>query len=318
MKERVLELLRRQNGAFISGQRLAEALHLSRAAVWKDISALRKEGYKIAAVTNRGYALECTPDTLSKPEVEGLLQTTQFGRPLYVLEETTSTFDAIRQYPVQQGLTVAAKRQTSGRGRLGRSWTAEPGGIYFSFYLTPDLEPQDAPFVTLQCALAICRAVERYADCAIKWPNDLVLRGKKICGILTQTSVELDTIDYITVGIGINANLTSFPAELRNATSIILETGAPINENQLLCDCLMQLEQVFLHTSREETLADYKPRCATLNSAVQVHYLTSQPDVCGTCTDILPDGTLQIRLDSGEIRTVSSGEVSVRGIYGYC
>lgn len=317
MKEAVLQLLRLQNGKFVSGQQLANTLHLSRAAVWKDISTLRKEGYQIDAVTNRGYALKNTPYTLSKMEMDSLLQTTQFGRPLYILEETTSTFDAIQQYPIQQGMTVAAKKQTSGRGRLGRKWAAEPGGVYFSFYLRPNIQPQEAPFVTLQCALAVCRAVSKLVDCAIKWPNDLILNGKKICGILTQASMELDTIEYISVGIGINANLPGFPEDLPNATSLLLETGVPVNENQLLCDCLMQLEKIFLHTSREDALSEYKQHCVTLGNAVQVHYMTGQPDICGVCTDILPDGALQIQMDSGEIRTVSSGEVSVRGIYGY-
>lgn len=317
MKDAVLNILKQQNGAFISGERLANILHLSRAAIWKNIASLRRDGYEIIAITNRGYALKHAPYTLSQQEMQALLQTTVFGHPLMVLEETTSTFDAIRKYPVQEGLTVAAKRQTSGRGRLGRGWTAEPGGIYFSFYLTPRMEPQNAPFVTLQCALAICRSVQKIADCAIKWPNDLVIDGKKICGILTQTSIALDAIEYICAGIGINVNLAGFPSDLPNATSLLLETGAPIDENRLLCDCLTELENIFLHTSRADVLAEYKQHCVTLGSEVLVHYVTQQPEVRGTCMDILPDGALQIRLESGELRTVSSGEVSVRGIYGY-
>lgn len=317
MKYEVLKLLKQQNGAYISGERLAEMLQLTRAAIWKNIAALKSEGYDIQAVTHRGYALRGTTRGLSAPEVEGMLQTAVFGRPFYLFDQVTSTFDAIREFPVQQGLTVAAKQQTNGRGRLGRKWEAHKGGIYFSFYLTPNIEPQEAPFITLQCALAIRRAIGKITDCAIKWPNDLVVGGKKICGILTQTSIALDAIEYICAGIGINANLEAFPSELPNATSLLLETGAPVDENDLLCSCLTELEAVFLHTSHAEALAEYKRHCVTLGREVRVHFITGQPDVCGRCTDILMDGSLQIQEPEGTIRTVKSGEVSVRGIYGY-
>lgn len=317
MKYEVLKLLKQQNGAYISGERLAELLHMTRTAVWKNIAALKSEGYDIQAVTHRGYALRSTTRGLAAPEVEGMLQTAVFGRPFYLFDQVSSTFDAIRQFPVQQGLTVAAKQQTNGRGRLGRGWDAKPGGIYFSFYLNPRIEPQEAPFITLQCALALQRAVGEVADCAIKWPNDLVVGGKKICGILTQTCIALDAIEYICAGIGINANLESFPSELPNATSLLLETGTAIDENRLLCKCLAELEDVFLHTSHTGALAEYKRRCITLGREVRVHYITGQPDVCGRCTDILMDGSLQVEEPDGTIHTVKSGEVSVRGIYGY-
>ena len=251
---------------------------------------------------------------LSDAALKNVVKNTTIGRKLHFYDTVTSTFDKLCELPVSEGLTVVAAHQTNGRGRLGRSWDSDRGGIYFSFILLPTVDADSAPFITLICALAVQKALCEYLPCEIKWPNDIVSDGKKLCGILTKTTLCGDRIENILVGIGINANNTRFPKELVNASSLKLATGRDIDENRLLSKVLRQLDRYYYNESREKVLDEYKKVCANSGKKVTIHYADGRGDIDGICTDILPDGTMNVLTDSGIIN-VSSGEVSVKGIY---
>lgn len=253
---------------------------------------------------------------LNEKDLSELLRDSKIGKPLYFFDTVTSTFDKIKEYPRLEGLTVAAARQTSGRGRLGRSWSSEEGGVYFSFNLTPDVSPEEATFATITCALGAIRALKRYGDCRIKWPNDIVMNKKKICGILTTMGARGEKLDYICVGIGINVNKDFFDESLPHASSIKLETGREQNENIILASVLKEIEKIYTTYTNEDILKEYTKNCITTGSKVTVHYTDSRGDFAGICTGITENGSLVVQGKDTTV-TVSSGEVSVRGIYGY-
>lgn len=253
---------------------------------------------------------------LSKKDLSELLCDSKIGKPLYFFDSVTSTFDKIKEYPRLEGLTVVAKKQTSGRGRLGRSWSSEEGGVYLSFNLTPDASPEEATFTTITCALGVVKALKKYGDCHIKWPNDIVMNKKKICGILTTMGASGENLDYICVGIGINVNKDSFDESLPHASSIKLETGKEQNENTILASVLKSIEEVYTSYTKEDILKEYTENCITIGSTVTVHYTDSRGDFIGLCTGITDNGSLVVQGKENTV-TVSSGEVSVRGIYGY-
>ena len=212
-RQDVLALLREQEGAFVSGEEISHRLGLSRAAIWKAVDALRREGYTVEARTGRGYRLLDAPDVLTEPEIRRFLgETARVGRTLVCLAEVDSTNLRARQLAAEgaaDGTVVVADRQTAGRGRLGRSFQSPGGqGIYLTALLRPDLPPERLSPVTAMAGVAVCRAVERLCGVSpgLKWPNDPVLDGKKLCGILTELSLEGETarVQELVLGIGIN------------------------------------------------------------------------------------------------------------------
>lgn len=242
------------------------------------------------------------------------LENTTIGRKLYFYETTSSTFDKLSELTEKDGVIVVAAGQTNGRGRLGRSWSSDIGGIYFSFALPPK-DANNAPFITLTCALAVQKALSNYLPCEIKWPNDIVSNGKKLCGILTKSTFSNGKIDNILVGIGINANIEKFPDELIYASSIKLLTGQNVDENTLLYEVVKELDFCCFSQKRENILADYKKVCANIGKTVTIHYTDSRGDIKGVCSDVLADGTMNVITNDGNTVNVNSGEVSVKGIY---
>lgn len=312
-KTNILDILRSTDG-YLSGETISAKLGITRSAVWKNIAALKKDGFAITAVTNKGYRLDGESVHLNEKSARALLDTDFLGKPLYVFESVSSTFDKISEYPRTNGLTVAAKVQTNGRGRLGRSWKSDCGGVYFSFNLLPKIPPSEVTFITVICALGTVKALSQYGDCRIKWPNDIVLNGKKICGILTTMSICEGETEFVCVGIGINANKTEFDG-LPNASSLINETGKQCDENKLISSVLKSIENEYAR-NRDEVTEEYKKYCITLGSTVAVHYADGRENFVGKCTDITNDGALTVTNGEKTV-TVNSGEVSVRGLYGY-
>ncbi|MBQ8526101.1 MAG: biotin--[Clostridia bacterium] len=253
---------------------------------------------------------------LNEKDTAKLLKNCRLGSPLYIFDTVTSTFDKIKEYPRLEGLTVAAKIQTAGRGRLGRSWSSEEGGVYFSFNLTPDVSPEEAAFATITCALGTVKALREYGSCSIKWPNDIVMNGKKICGILTTMTTNGSKLDYICVGTGINVNKDSFDESLPHASSIKLETGREQNENKVLASVLKSIEKVYTSYTKERILEEYSENCITIGSDVTVHYTDGRGDFTGKSLGITESGALVVQNGNNTV-TVGSGEVSVRGLYGY-
>ena len=256
--------------------------------------------------TNKKYSL--SGDALNK------IKNSVIAKRLCFFESVTSTFDVLSEISDNVGTFVVAAHQTNGRGRLGRSWDSDKGGIYFSFSLPPN-DSQSPAFVTLVCALAVQKALSKYLKCHIKWPNDIVSDGKKLCGILTKSTFSEDKIKNIFVGIGINANNCLFPKELVNATSLKLLTGKDVDENLLLIEVIKELDLYCFNKNHDDVLKEYKNNCVNIGQSVTIHYTDGRGDIKGKCTDVLTDGTMNVILDDGKLINVSSGEVSVKGIY---
>ena len=218
---------------------------------------------------------------------------------------------------------VTADCQTAGRGRMGRSFQSPAGkGLFFSILWRPDCAPEELLPLTALSAVAVCRAVQRVTGVRpqIKWPNDLVLSGKKICGILTEMSTDLDSIRYIIVGIGINVNTPDFPEDIAaTATSLYLESGKSWKRSELIAAIMKRMEQyyeIFLKTADLSGLKEeYESKLANLGRQVKV--LAPKQEYCGICRGITDGGELLVEREDGSISQVMSGEVSVRGIYGY-
>ena len=281
VKTEVLRMLK-ETDDYLSGQEICERLNVSRTAVWKVIKQLETEGYEIEAVRNRGYRLRFLGDVLSQAELESSIE-----------------------------------------GRRGRSWAAPHGvGIWMSLLLRPELPPTCASMLTLVAALAVADGIREVCDleAKIKWPNDIVVNGKKVCGILTEMSTELECINYIVTGIGINVANHEFPEEIRDvATSLYLETGKEVRRSQLIAAIMRAYEgyyDKFMENQNMKSLMDvYNSRLA--NCGTQVRVLSPGNEYTGMALGIDEMGELLVRTEDGKVCKVISGEVSVRGIYGY-
>lgn len=319
---RILELLRRQEG-FLSGEDIGRELSITRAAVWKGIKKLREEGYEIEAVTNRGYRLT-NPETMyNKRELEQGLKTKTMGQTIYFYEETDTTNNRARELALEgapEGTLVVAEKQTAGRGRRGKVWESPLGtGIWMSLVLRPQIMPAEASVLTLLCGLATAEAIEAETglSAGIKWPNDILINGKKAVGILTEMDCEMSEVHSVIPGIGINVNTASFPPEIAEiATSLYLECGKTVSRRRLVHKVLERLEEhyeTFLRTgSFAAMLEDYRKHCITLGK--EVHVLGREP-FFAEALDITPEGELLVRrADNGKEEVVFSGEVSIRGV----
>ena len=324
MKEKISELLKQADG-YVSGQMICEQLNVSRTAVWKNINALKREGYQIDSVNNKGYRLISEPDLLNEMRIREYLQTKWLAKKIIYLPVTDSTNTQAKKMGeegAEHGTLVVTQCQTAGRGRRGRSWESPEGNVYFTFLLRPEVEISRASMITLVAALAVAKAVDDVTglDSKIKWPNDVVANGKKLCGILTESSSDLEYINYAVVGIGINVNQTAFPEEIaETASSLLLETGHTVDRGQLLGVFLNRFEQyyeTFIQTEDMSGLRDvYNEKL--VNCGREVKIIEKDRERVLKALGIDNDGGLVVENSEGERESIISGEVSVRGIYGY-
>lgn len=318
MKNKILNILKNGRDGYQSGERISAELGISRAAVWKHIRKLKEQGYVIEAVTNKGYRLLSAPDIIDAEEIKNNLTTEFIGRNIYLYDETDTTNERAKaNASAPDGSVFIAEIQTAGKGTRGKGWVSLRGdGIYHSILLKPDILPFEAAQLTLVAGLAVCRAVG--AGAQIKWPNDIVINGKKLCGILTEMSSEKNMINSIVCGIGVNVNTEAFPDEISHrATSLYIEGGQKLNRNTLIARILNEFEycyKKFLASGLEPLLDEYCKHCVTVGREVNVMF--KNETVTGTAVGLDSDGSLLVKTDSGTAR-VTSGEVSVRGIYGY-
>ncbi len=347
MKDKIRTILKERNG-FVSGQELSEGLGVSRTAVWKVIRQLEEEGYVFEAVRNKGYRLVTEPDLLTKAAISERLSTEWAGQEVCSFDEIDSTNnEAKRQAEIgaPHGLLVISEVQTAGRGRMGRPWSSPAGsGIWMSLLLRPSLAPIQASGLTLVMALAIREAIVTLtgAECRIKWPNDIVADGKKVCGILTEMSAEPDRINHVVIGVGINVTDDSFPEEIRDrAISIWQVCGQKIQRAELVAEILKTFERFYEHgqkIQRAELVAEilktferfYEQylqsgdmstlldayNAALINCGQTVRVLDPKGEYEAVARGIIPSGALIVEKD-GQTREIISGEVSVRGVYGY-
>lgn len=325
MKEELLSLLRERN-EYVSGQELCRHFGVSRTAIWKAVNRLKEAGYEIEAVPNKGYRVLSCPDSVAAVEVSSLMETDVIGRDVRYMETIDSTNLYARRLGedgAAEGVLVVADEQTAGKGRSGRHWTTPPGSaIAMSVLLRPRIAPERISMVTLVMGLAVAKAVrELYGlDALIKWPNDVVVNGKKICGILTEMSAELMAVNYIVIGVGINSNMKEFPEEIRTtATSIALELGRDVSRARLIAEVMKHFETLyrsFLETSDlSGIMSDYNTILVNIGRRVRV--LEPGNEYSAKALGIDRNGRLLVRTDEGTVRDVYAGEVSVRGIYGY-
>ena len=317
----ILEML--AGGDFVSGEAISQALGVSRVAVWKRINQLREQGWQIEAGGKRGYRLNAG-DSLDPVLWAGSLSTERYGRGENRYEpEVTSTNTVLKEMALAgapDGSVCVADCQTAGKGRLGRAWSAPAGkGLWVSTLLRPNLTPEQAPLITLCAALAMREAVELVAElpAVIKWPNDLVYQGRKLCGILLELSADPDRIEYVVIGTGLNVREGAYPPELAERAAAIEEFTTPPLRRDLLTRYLAALETyVGLVEQRgiEGILEAYTAHCVTLGARVQV---SGAVNLTGTAETIDGTGALMVRAEDGELRRVLSGDVSVRGVMGY-
>lgn len=324
-REELLSVLKESGEQYVKGEELAERFGFSRAAVWKKISILRSEGYPIEATTNRGYRI-AAKDREFEQQVRGALEAEKIAGifDVHVMDTTPSTNLLAREAGARGekeiGVYVALK-QTAGRGRRGRTWISDTDeGLWFSFLLRPQVDPRSASSLTLLFGLCIMDALHRICNVpvGIKWPNDIISlqNGKKICGILSETSMEDNIVSYAVVGCGINVSQKSFPMEIEAVATSLLMEGAQIDKAALLTAVLREAAARYPVYIKDPTgfIPEYRTHCATLGRTVRIESGTQEE---GTAIDITSAGDLLVRRTDGTILTCTSGEVSVRGMLGY-
>ena len=320
MRSDVLELLREAGGC-VSGEKIAARLGVTRAAVWKKIAALREAGYDIASAPRSGYILRAAPDRLIEAEITKDLGTALVGKKIICYDAVDSTNLVLKQLAhegAEDGTVVVADSQGTGRGRMERHFFSPPGkGIWVSILLRPTFLPQDAPKCTLMAAVAVARAMERFGlRAAIKWPNDIIHKGRKLVGILTEMSAEMDRVDYVVIGIGINVNIAreDFPEELRDtATSLMQMKGTPLPRVAFLQELLRAVDVLYQEVQREglaPVLAAWRKYAVTLGQTVRVIGPAGE-EFEGVAADIDADGALFVDTKMGR-RRVLAGDVSIR------
>jgi BirA family biotin operon repressor/biotin-[acetyl-CoA-carboxylase] ligase len=312
----------RKNPDGISGSELAEQLHISRAAIWSRIEELRKLGYDIEAGPHRGYRLMGEPDALLADDLLARLGKTRvIGRDIQVFEQTTSTNDVIERLArdgVREGVVVFAESQTKGRGRLGRKWISPARkGLWFSILLRPNLRPQETTQLTVASATALRRALVSQTNLPveIKWPNDILIGGKKVAGILTEMSAELDRVRHVIPGIGIDVNqdISEFPPELRKiATSLKIESGESVSRAALAVEILRELDEDYARVcaGKFSGIADeWVEHCSTIGKDVTV--LIGDRKIRGCAESLDDDGALILRTEHGRLQRITGGDVTI-------
>ena len=324
-KTKILKILRNTDG-YLSGQELCEQLGISRTAVWKYMKQLKEEGYEIQSVQNKGYCLMEVPDVLGESEIKSRMETQWVGQRVYFYEEIDSTNTQAKRLAEEDapsGTLVVSDCQEKGKGRRGRVWTSPKGeAIYMTILLRPQIRPDRASMVTLVMGLSVVQAIRNVLglETSIKWPNDVVLNRKKLVGILTEMSAQMDYIEYLVIGTGINANMTAFSEELKDkATSLRMEMGRPVNRAALIAESMKCFEKNYEIFEKTQDLSglmeDYQAVLANLNQPVRV--LEPGHEYSGIARGINEKGELLVEREDGTVTAVYSGEVSVRGLYSY-
>ena len=321
MRARILKLLRQQSQDYLSGEEISRQLAVSRTAVWKHIQELKNHGYEIEAHPRKGYRLKSRPDLLLPEEIRAGLATQLLGKQIVHFYDTSSTNNEAKRLAADdavEGTIVVSEAQTLGRGRFNRGWFSPPGGgVWVSVILRPPFPPQEAPKCTLMAAVATVEAIREASglNCGIKWPNDILWQGRKLVGILTEMSAEMDAINFVVLGIGINVSLqeSDFPEELRNiGASVSMGAEREVSRVEVLQKLLERLEywyQVVKQEGFEPVLEAWRRESVTLGQPVRV--LAGEETYDGVAEELAEDGSLLVRTEKG-LRRVLAGDVSLR------
>ncbi|WP_270179028.1 biotin--[acetyl-CoA-carboxylase] ligase [Alkalihalobacillus sp. CinArs1] len=320
IRQRLLQMLEDHTDTYVSGQMISDSLNVSRTAIWKHVAELRKNGYEVEAVQKKGYRIVTRPNSLSKEEISLKLSTDFIGREIHAyssVETTQFIAHNLAHSGIQDGAIVVADEQTKGKGRLGRSWHSPKGsGIWTSIILRPKLPPQRAPQFTLIAAVSVVQAIKKQTglEAEIKWPNDILINGKKIVGILTELQAEADQIKSVIIGMGINVNAdeTDFPTDLTTATSLKIESGEDVNRAALLAAILNELEVLYTEYMENgfrmikllwESYAislGRKIKARTLNGVIE-----------GLAKGITEEGVLLLESSDGKTHHIYSADIEI-------
>ncbi|WP_153732238.1 biotin--[acetyl-CoA-carboxylase] ligase [Sporosarcina obsidiansis] len=322
VKNELLKKLFAAKGEPVSGQDMADEFGLSRTAIWKYIKELEEEGYKIGSLRKKGYYLIEIPDLVNQANIKKHLQTAEYGHTIHYFK-TCPTTQTIAHEEAQNGAAdgtlIIAEEQTAGKGRLARPWTSNEGrGIWMSLIIRPELAPQQAPQLTLVTAVAIVRAIEEVADIqpVIKWPNDILINGKKVTGILTELQADPDRVKAIILGIGLNANqeLADFPEELQTiATSLRIEKGEKVDRALLVAKILEYVEQ-YTALYVEKGFAPIKLLWESYASITgkRIRANMVNESVEGIALGISAEGLLELQLEDGTVRGIYSADIEIK------
>ena len=322
MRNEILDYFRKADGNFVSGQQISKDLHVSRTAIWKHINVLKERGYIFESSTRKGYRLIYAPNLLTPLEIDSALHTETFGRHVVYLESTQSTNEEAKKIAregAEEGTIVVAEEQITGHGRLARGFYSPfAKGIWFSLILRRKFFPMEASKCTLLAAVGVCRGIRRMglADAGIKWPNDILVHGKKLVGILTLMSASMEKIDYIIMGIGINTGIkkNEFPEDFREGATSFLNEGINVSRKDLLAAILGELEKEYSIAQDEgfdKVLDDWRALSVTLGQEVRVIF--GDDSYTGKAVDIDRDGCLLVNTGS-EVKRVIAGDVSIRPV----
>ena len=315
----ILKFLREKE--YVSGKVLAQKLGISRVAIWKQIQKLKDIGYKIRSDQNLGYCLVSRPDLLIPQEIQRGLSTNYIGKEIYYFPELKSTNIMAKEKAlhrvegIDEGTLIITERQSAGKGRLGREWFSPVGGIWLSIILYPQLSPSYISRITLMTAVAVVKAIKicTQIESQIKWPNDILINEKKVCGILTEMSAELDIINWVVVGIGINVNIDhqDFPEDIQKNTISLKEIlGKKVLRVKLVQTFLQEFEKYYESLKRREfssILKEWKLYSHTLGKKIRVDM--GERIITGEATDINEEGALILKKGDGKLVEIISGTI---------
>lgn len=320
IREKLLKLFQEHKDEYISGQKISEMLGVSRTAIWKHIAELKKEGYEIEGIQKRGYRLVAKPNNIKPHDIRANLNTKTIGQAIHfydIVESTQEVAHKLARDGAQEGTVVIAEQQSKGRGRLGRAWESPKGtGVWMSIIVRPNIPPYQAPQLTLLTAVAIVQAIQKvtHLQPEIKWPNDVLINGKKIVGILTELQAEADVIQAIIIGIGINVNTKQFPEELKEkATSLYLENnGQEVERAALIRAIFQQFEQLYENYLKH----GFKPikllwESYNVSIGKYISAKTLSEEIKGFAKGITDEGVLLVEDDYGNVHEIYSADIDI-------
>ncbi len=322
MDDEILKLLREHSPSFLSGEEMSHTLKVSRTAVWKRVKNLRASGYDIEAFRRLGYRLIRSPDLLTPSEIKPLLKTKWMGKVLHHFQTIPSTNTEAYQLALRgapEGEIVIAESQEKGRGRLGRHWVSPPFlNLYLSVILRPDIPPPQASLITLMAAVAVAEGIERFSGLhpVIKWPNDILLKNRKVAGLLNEIHSETDRIHFVILGVGVNLNMDKklFTKEIRStATSLKMETGKTVSRKEFVPCLLEALEKwytLFLRKGGKPVLEAWRERAQIRGKAVKV--TSFGETLFGRAVDVDSEGRLILETEKGERKRIVAGDVDYK------
>ena len=324
MREKILKVILDNEKEFISGEELSKKLVISRTAIWKHIRILRSQGYNIESVNKKGYRLVDEPTDLLNPQnIYRNLKTKFIGKNVLHFETIDSTNDYAKKIgnELRDGSVIISEEQTKGKGRLGRVWESKAGeGIWMSIILKPNIIPNKAPFITLIAGASIVKALNILGvDAKIKWPNDITINNKKLSGILTELSAEIERVNYIVVGIGMNVKDTDFEEELKDKATSLYKENYNVSRIDIVKEILCQFEKLYLDYIEKDDKKEVLDICRQYSAIInkEIYVIKNDQKELVDCIGINEEGNLIIKNKDGKLEEIMSGEVSIRGVKGY-